>query len=542
MSASLYLLPEELQCLIFQFLSTHELITVGKTCRAYRCRIDIYLRRALAPEKLLDHWLADDEVMQFREFQYTTGLVISGSAVLAFGGRFDFTPNDLDCYVPLRYGTAFTNLLLEFGFTYTGHDGRDYDSGSESETESDGPDDGTGLQQNPLDRSLPKDPHKTLRLSCIRHSHKYNTAGIWTIMNFQRNVIDHDGQNTLLHVQMMIVSCSIIEVILKYHSSKPMLQEIRFRLMKYAALVMNILTYDSMVFLYPSLTLRQKRYLEIQPFPLVNVTPFVAEQRKQAFQKYTSRGFSRTDTWDIDIVEAFGNMHGELRATQRYIGDEACYTVNLKALKGWKPAVSDANRFPLVRTNSWCMRLNGHRNYMVMANASTVDGYHFCADPESLSRIERYLQGYGTSIKYQFVSLTTSLCGSELNLTTHRRLSSDVIDYTYVDYIRPSEKRKGRIEFLISRKFEQLVNGPEAKNIIAKGLNLPNILSLLYLKDRLEEFLSDRLISLGLRLVEEAAWIVVEIKGQGVENTTLFAGWSIDVLNQRRIKVAPVRT
>jgi hypothetical protein len=258
---------------------------------------------------------------------------------------------------------------------------------------------------------------------------------------------------------------------------------------------MNILTYDSMIFLYPSLTLRQRRYLEIQPFPLLNVTPFVANQRKQAFQKYTSRGFSRTDTWDVDIVEAFGNMQGELRTTQRYIGDEACYTVNLKALKGWKPTVSDPNRFPLIRTNSWRMRLQGHRNYMIMENASTIDGYHFCTDPESLSRIERYLQVYRTSIKYQSVSLTTSLCGSELNLTMHYRLSSDVIDYTYIDYTRPPEKREDSVDFLISRKFEQLVNGPEAKDILAKGLNLPNILSLLYLKDRLEEFLSERLVN-----------------------------------------------
>ncbi|EEB97118.1 hypothetical protein MPER_03624, partial [Moniliophthora perniciosa FA553] len=113
-----FTLSPELHLLIIERLSTIDLIRFRQASRAVKDIIDPYLTNNFKPEKFFERFLTAEETLQFRQLQYQTDLVVSGSSVLAFAARLNFVPSDLDCYVPLRHTPDTFRLLTGFGFTY----------------------------------------------------------------------------------------------------------------------------------------------------------------------------------------------------------------------------------------------------------------------------------------------------------------------------------------------------------------------------------------------------------------------------------------
>lgn len=77
------------------------------------------MKHAFYVDRLLSHYFAPEEILHFRELQYRTGALISGSTAVQFFDRDKYPDSDLDVYVEHRFVRALTDWLVEIGYQYT---------------------------------------------------------------------------------------------------------------------------------------------------------------------------------------------------------------------------------------------------------------------------------------------------------------------------------------------------------------------------------------------------------------------------------------
>ncbi len=77
------------------------------------------MRRTFSVDKLLSRYFEPLEILRFRELQYQTGTLISGSTALQLLERAIYPESDLDLYLEFRYTGEIAAWLLDIGYTYT---------------------------------------------------------------------------------------------------------------------------------------------------------------------------------------------------------------------------------------------------------------------------------------------------------------------------------------------------------------------------------------------------------------------------------------
>ena len=102
---------------LFQFLTAADMIRLSKTNKRLRNLLDGYFRRAYDIDAQLIHFFPDPE--SFRELQFHTGAVISGSFAFQFFTRGTLTQIDLDVFVGSGSQEEVGGWLLRHGFSYS---------------------------------------------------------------------------------------------------------------------------------------------------------------------------------------------------------------------------------------------------------------------------------------------------------------------------------------------------------------------------------------------------------------------------------------
>jgi hypothetical protein len=196
---------------VMSHLPLIDVVALGNTNRNLRAQVPSHLTRAF--HALLQHYFPDH--IAFRQAMRDTGAVISGSSALAFIMRDDhWTAKDLDIYVPS--GDAATRLFHHLESIQ-------------------------GFKHTVLRGGMPAKDYEKVGSGCIRRVHKF----------LKRQGADEAGQDMTLTVDLIESDTnSSVKPLTSFHST----------------LVMNYLTADSVVVLYPSLTFSRVAFKQSRPW------------------------------------------------------------------------------------------------------------------------------------------------------------------------------------------------------------------------------------------------------------------------------------
>ncbi len=76
------------------------------------------MKHAFCVDRLLSRYFTPSEILCFRELQFVTGALISGSTAVQFFDRDTYPNSDLDVYVEHRYVRILTDWLVNIGYEY----------------------------------------------------------------------------------------------------------------------------------------------------------------------------------------------------------------------------------------------------------------------------------------------------------------------------------------------------------------------------------------------------------------------------------------
>jgi hypothetical protein len=80
--------------------------------------VNSYYKTAFDIKKRLSRFFSSDEILHFRHWQASTGLLISGSTALQFFDRTEYPDSDLDIYIEQKYALPVANWLQRIGYTF----------------------------------------------------------------------------------------------------------------------------------------------------------------------------------------------------------------------------------------------------------------------------------------------------------------------------------------------------------------------------------------------------------------------------------------
>ncbi|KJA24233.1 hypothetical protein HYPSUDRAFT_538032 [Hypholoma sublateritium FD-334 SS-4] len=116
---SLLTLPEGVDDCLMDALSPRELLRYSRTCKTAYSIVQNYMKHAFCVDRLLSRYFSPAEINRFRELQYRTGALISGSTALQFFDSNTYPDSDLDVYVEHRFVRTLTDWLVDIGYKYT---------------------------------------------------------------------------------------------------------------------------------------------------------------------------------------------------------------------------------------------------------------------------------------------------------------------------------------------------------------------------------------------------------------------------------------
>ncbi|KAF8701058.1 hypothetical protein AX14_000591 [Amanita brunnescens Koide BX004] len=219
-----------------------------------------YWHSAFNLPQLLHHFIPHESVPAFRTLLQTTGGIISGSVALQYLDRRTFQPADLDIYIVQDKWTEVIEWLLCHGLVSV--------NAEDSELEG---------------------------------SEEVDVAEGYTGWSDIESVVDFNNKQTARTVQVISTKRNPVYAVLQFHSS----------------CVMNFLTHDMAISLYPISTFCGRRSI---------VWGDLSRQECNTAEKYEGRGWRVCHFLGMDDVF---NHPAELGTRRRHIGDRMCWTMPL---------------------------------------------------------------------------------------------------------------------------------------------------------------------------------------------------------------------
>ncbi|KJA24235.1 hypothetical protein HYPSUDRAFT_65725 [Hypholoma sublateritium FD-334 SS-4] len=275
---SLLALPDAIDDRLLDALSPRELLRYSETCSTAYSIVQEYMKHAFCVDRLLSRYFNTAEIIRFRELQYLTGALISGSTAVQFFDRDTYPDSDLDVYVEHKFSRVLAEWLVEVGYKYTPL------SQSRNMATLDAAFAANPPELNDLD-SIPQ-PVDDVIFS------KQGYAKSSLVLNFKKR----DSQCT---IQLMTSLTCPLQSILAFHST----------------CVMNIIAHDKAYSFFPKATFEER--LSLRCYRESDAS------RELASRKYTLRGWSLINlshTQYPEDVLPFG---------MRYVGDRACWTLRV---------------------------------------------------------------------------------------------------------------------------------------------------------------------------------------------------------------------
>ncbi|KZV80361.1 hypothetical protein EXIGLDRAFT_756312 [Exidia glandulosa HHB12029] len=343
---------------LYAFCSPGDLCRVAKTCNGASQAVTNYVTHRFTIDLsrlLLRFFASQEDVLEFRRLQAKHQFLISGSAALQLLDRTIYPDSDLDLYLFPNDAEAVGRWLIGRGYEFS----PDVRGGQTFEE---------AVKFAKLDRE---------------HDDRYEDSeyalpGVRDVLSFTK-LIDRTprwpGQPSLSHIledkfteiQLIVSDVTPYEAILKFHST----------------VVMNVVTWDRAIALFPLGTLDQRRGIKTL---LTNWT------FEEAVDKYRRRGFSFLQPYarfDEGFKRAFKFGH-------RFFGDEHSWVIRLDTTGIDPPEMSVA-----VEGNSWELDYDNYDNYFVIETESRkfdlVETHHeYCVGEAFAAYIDRLIMSVRT--------------------------------------------------------------------------------------------------------------------------------------------------
>ncbi|KAF7971995.1 hypothetical protein HWV62_19271 [Athelia sp. TMB] len=262
--------------------SPKSLYAFGKTCKSARECVQQYFHTAFDINAHLGIFLPDP--LAFRNMQTKTGAVISGSNVVQFFDRTYYHDADLDIYVnPGHCRAVGAHMVKVQGYRVV-------------EQEEDN-------SKTTLDVDGSIEHVKAMASTAANHARetRYSHRSIHVVCWLERVTANGITQRA----QVILTADCVFHAIMNFHST----------------CVMNIITYDRAVSLYPLATFEHRTNRKmLRP----NASATTTRHIDNALAKYKHRGFPvsiSSDDEENSILFQFG--------TDRQVGDKWCWTVRL---------------------------------------------------------------------------------------------------------------------------------------------------------------------------------------------------------------------
>lgn len=233
---------------IFSSLSAASLMRMRRVSRSTYGAVQDFTYRAFDVNRLLSRFISDPH--SFRSLQARTATLISGSLAIQFFDRTFYPESDLDLYVYKEHVIEVGIFLLNDGYQfapYLGQANDFYDALN-------------GLNRAWIDDLLAE------TVALIDMPYRYTCVG--EVFTFKRRSHDTEDSNAFTKVQIIVPRESSLQLVLGSHST----------------CVMNFITYNTAVSLYPVATFERRESLVIEPRSI------------PAFNKYISRGWTLVDS------------------------------------------------------------------------------------------------------------------------------------------------------------------------------------------------------------------------------------------------------
>lgn len=280
-------LTNDLLCdIIFSSCSPASILRMERVCRAAHIAAKTYLRSTYNINRHLSRFFED--VLSFRSLQARTATLVSGSSALQFFDRSFYPESDLDIYVHMPRRHEVGRWLLNAGYKFVPSmmQSTDFEDAA-SETEVD-------------------DIYGDIE------------RGICTVFTFRKPGINGGEE---LKVQLMVAARTPMDIILCFHST----------------CVMNIISYNKAISLYPRATLEERRALVCQTN---------GSSPQEALAKYELRG------WEILRAlpppwEHTYDRNGPFRVGRRWIEDGDSWVIPLDMIGVDLPPATSPGSVPL---------------------------------------------------------------------------------------------------------------------------------------------------------------------------------------------------
>ncbi|KAK7457766.1 hypothetical protein VKT23_010105 [Stygiomarasmius scandens] len=297
------LLPQTTHDLLLRELSPVERVRFSKVSKEAHAAVQSFNKRAFRIEKLLSRYFdTPQEINQFRQTQYRTGILISGSSALQFFDCSEYD-SDLDLYVHFEKCRPVIDFLLSIGYVFQ-------PSSKQSED-------------------------VTLALNSTSGETYSGPIGLRGVLNFSKN-----------QKKIQIITCDDcpIQVILQFHST----------------CVINVMSHSHAYSIFPRATFHGRGSVKLVPMQLLLGEASV--NYHSALVKYEERGWSLAK---FPSAPDFYRQNSEFFLGARHIGDAACWTIALSRIDGLSEREMSLEADTL-RGNSWRQTKAAHNNFKLV--------------------------------------------------------------------------------------------------------------------------------------------------------------------------------
>ncbi|KAF9554320.1 hypothetical protein CPC08DRAFT_713005 [Agrocybe pediades] len=286
------LLPSTTDDSLFDNLPPGDIYRYSRACKDAYSAVSSYIRRRFRIQSVLGKYFTDNEILELRELQYHTGMLVSGSTALQFFERVVYPDSDLDLYVEHRYRREVAAWLLSTGYTYVERPiwPLTVEDNEPNET-----------LEEILDRVPSTEEDDESQTDFLEPEVPRGYFGAAILMNFEK-------KNPVRKIQVITCHFAPLQMILNFHST----------------CVMNILTYDKAYAFFPHATFDEHKSLVNLPSNARWRRRYV--RRSAAIGRYKERGWEPVYNITRQEYEDPKSMfaHGVRR-----VGDAKCWTIPL---------------------------------------------------------------------------------------------------------------------------------------------------------------------------------------------------------------------